>query len=276
MVINLSESAQEHLSKYLQQVRSCLRGCSSIDPQEVETNIKEHIDNELSGQFQPISSEELDGVLEKLGSPQQWMPEEEITWWRKIIMRLHHGPEDWRLAYISLGLFILALLIRRRISPILFLGSFCAARAVISMVDSSQLRSQKWFVYPPLLLVYAFVGFWLLFWPSILVGVIAQEFDHAKIDMFPWNTGNENTYWLIAIMFIIASGSLWLSILTIIYKKKPIILKTLFRPFADSIKNKLLNWSFGIMVSLTIVCIALGLLMTKYPSWYYFLERVFK
>ncbi len=110
-MITLSESAKKSLEDYLRQARAYLRGSKSLDANEVEQNIAEHIENELEGAAEPVSCDVLDAVLKKLGSPQQWIPEEELPWWRKIILRLRSGPEDWRLAYLSFGLLILGFLI---------------------------------------------------------------------------------------------------------------------------------------------------------------------
>ena len=70
-MINLTDNAKEHLDSYLQQVRGCLKDCSSVDADEVEQNIKEHIDCELQDSSEPISYDVLDDVLNKLGSPQR-------------------------------------------------------------------------------------------------------------------------------------------------------------------------------------------------------------
>ena len=79
-----------------------------MDASEVEQNITEHIENELGESSGPVSCDALNAVLGRLGSPQQWVPEEELPWWRKGIRTLSPGPEDWRLAYISLGLLVMA------------------------------------------------------------------------------------------------------------------------------------------------------------------------
>jgi len=110
MVIELSEKARKTLSEYLDQVKRSLKGVKYIDADEIVQNVNEHIENELGETPEPVSSEKLGAVLEKLGSPLQWVPEEEISWWRKVILRIYSGPEDWRLAYLSFGLFFIAFL----------------------------------------------------------------------------------------------------------------------------------------------------------------------
>jgi len=107
----LSKTAKEHLEKYLQEVRVYLRGCKSVDADEIQRDITEHIENELVSVVEPISSDDIDTILKRLGNPQRWVPEEELTWWRKIVLRLRTGPEDWRLAYMSFALLVIAITI---------------------------------------------------------------------------------------------------------------------------------------------------------------------
>ena len=70
-MITLSENAERSLRDYLRQARSYLRGSRSVDADEVEQNIAEHIENELAGAAEPVSIDVLDAVLKKLGRPQQ-------------------------------------------------------------------------------------------------------------------------------------------------------------------------------------------------------------
>ena len=52
-MITLSESAERCLHDYLRQARAYLRGSKSVDAEEVEQNITEHIENELAGAAEP-------------------------------------------------------------------------------------------------------------------------------------------------------------------------------------------------------------------------------
>lgn len=143
-MITFNDDAKKLVDNYLHQVRSCLNSCTTVDADEVEQNIKEHIENELQDSSEPISYDELNIVLKKLGSPQQWVPEEETSWWRKIILRLRTGPEDWRLAYISFGLLILGFLTGRNSFMILVIASFIVSRALISTAEQiDRLKAQR-------------------------------------------------------------------------------------------------------------------------------------
>lgn len=292
-MINLTDNAKKHLDHYLQQVRTCLQDCLTVDADEVEQNIKEHIESELQDSSEPVSFDTLDDILKRLGSPQQWLPEEEIAWWRKMILRLRTGPEDWRLAYMSIGLLLFSLLsgrprtiflgpfviLRGSVQGILLLASFILARVAISMTrDKKELGSQKWLLYPPLLIVYVPLLILLLLWPTVALGIIADQFDRLdNIDVFPWNLPDDparDAYWLIAIMFMTAGTALWCLIVGMLQKIKPQISQILFRPFAEKIKTKWVNWFIGIMACLLILCSTTGILMIKYHGWYYFLKKL--
>jgi hypothetical protein len=71
MVIELNEKARKSLSEYLDQVKRSLKGVKYIDAEEIVQNVNEHIESELGETSEPVSSEKLDAVLERLGSPQQ-------------------------------------------------------------------------------------------------------------------------------------------------------------------------------------------------------------
>jgi hypothetical protein len=259
-MINLTDSAKKHLDNYLQQVRTCLKDCSTVDADEVEQNIKEHIESELQDSSEPVSFDALDDILKKLGSPQQWLPEE-ISWWRKIILRLRTGPEDWRLAYISFSLLILGCLILPA-SIVLIPASFIISRAALSeAADPNELKAQKWLIYPSLIIVYVSVLLGLLLWPLGLLFPLAEELEHLDADVFPWNTGGETAYWALAFVAIAAATCLWWLILSLILKAGPNLLRAIFKPFIRNITPKSANWFVGIAAALFIVCSMALLLM---------------
>lgn len=278
-MITLSESAKKSLDDYLRQARAYLRGSKSVDAEEVEQNITEHIENELEGATEPVSCDALNAVLKKLGSPQQWVPEEELAWWRKIILRLRTGPEDWRLAYISFAMLILSALFYFNhmidISFIFLGASFILSRSTLSVVDNhNELKAQKWLMYPSLVIVCGVVLFSLLLWPIPLLFELASGYDHAEVDMFPWDTGSETPYWTIVFVSMTVVTSLWWLVLGLIYIKAPKLFGAVFRPFAEIIKPKSLNWFMGIMVGLAIVCLLAIVLMMKYQGWSVYFIKV--
>src|SRR5262245_38244674 len=70
----LTPEAQQRLDAYLTGVRTALSGCSEVDPDEIEQDICAHIASEFPPSFGPVSKLDLEPVLARLGSPDQWVP----------------------------------------------------------------------------------------------------------------------------------------------------------------------------------------------------------
>jgi hypothetical protein len=87
-MIELTSPAQKHLDSYLGELRTTLAGCRSVDSFDVERDVMEHIEKSLSEAATPVDLSALSDVLERLGSPSQWIPEEELSWRRKAFVRL--------------------------------------------------------------------------------------------------------------------------------------------------------------------------------------------
>ena len=241
-MIALSESARKSMDDYLRQARAYLRGSKSVDAGEVEQNIAEHIENALEGASEPVSRGELEAVLDKLGDPQQWVGDYELPWWRQMVLRLRSGPEDWRLAYISFGLFVAALAIAPTtpVFVVLVLASFLAARAALSEAgDPRELRAQKWLLYPSLIVVYGFILLVLLTWPLVLIP-LAEEYEDS-LSRFSGDPG----YWVMALSAIIAVLGVWWCILAAVLMKPRKVVRLLFGPFADAFNPK---WALRLLV----------------------------
>ena len=263
-MIELTDNAQNSLDRYLHRARAYLKGAKSVDAVEVEQNITEHIENELTGAAEPISAEELETVLEKLGSPQQWVPEEELPWWRKIMLRVQTGPEDWRLTYLSFGLFVFGLL-TLPVGLILIGAGFIAARAALSVVEDTTLpKAQKWLLYPCLTTVYLALLGALLALPLFALIPLAYEWE----DTLKENRllGNDDMhYWLAACTVFAGSLGLWWLIEGAVLLVRPNIPKPLFRPFADGFNRK---WALVFMcvgfVVLVASLVVLKLVLDRY------------
>jgi len=263
-MIELTGNAQKSLDKYLHQARAYLKGAKSVDAAEVEQNITEHIENELAGAAEPVSAEELETVLEKLGSPQQWVPEEELPWWRKMMLRVQTGPEDWRLAYISFGLFVSGVMLLPT-GAILIAGGFIAARAALSVVeDSTQLKAQKWLLYPSLMTVYLALLGALLALPLLALVPLAYEWEHTLKDDF--RILDDMHYWLAACTVFAGSLGLWWIIQAVVLLARPNIPKVLFRPFADGFNRK---WTL-VLICVGFVVLVLSLVVLQWVRGRYF------
>ncbi|MHC4324253.1 MAG: hypothetical protein ACYSUX_08275 [Planctomycetota bacterium] len=244
MMITLSKNAEKSLRDYLRQARTYLRCSKSVDANEVEQNITEHIENELKGAAEPVSCDVLDAVLKRLGSPRQWVPEEELPWWRKIICRLRSGPDDWRLAYISFGLLIAGFILVPSF-VVLIPASFIVARAALSETeDPDELKAQRWLIYPPLIIVYVTVLLGLFFWPLGLLPTVPIELEHTIRESHA-RFADDMRYWTMAISFVIAGFGLWLIILGGLLLKWRRFLPILFKPFAGGFSRK---WALVVLL----------------------------
>ena len=228
-MIELSDNAKKSFDRYLQQVRACLRGCKTVDANEIEQNIMEHIENEFAAATELVSVNDLNIVLEKLGSPRQWIPEEELPWWRKTISRLRTGPDDWRLAYISFGVFVLAFFAGRLGFLVLLLLSFVLARAAVSEANSRQeeLGAQKWLIYPPLLSMYVTSSLLILLWPWFYIAPRLVCLLQASDVTYALSSQPES---LLLGGFI---TSIYWIIIGVVFLIRPKWLSFLLRPFAD-------------------------------------------
>jgi hypothetical protein len=256
------ESARKILDAYLQKVKTYLGSAKTADPEDVVRDVTEHIENELGDTTQPISAAELDAVLKRLGEPKNWVDENDLSWWRKFLLRLRGGPESWRLAYLTIGLILFGFLCFG-IEPGLFfislLLSFLTARGALSTAgDPSDLpKGQKWLIYPPLILVYAFIAFWLLTWPIFAGAGIAVEYVTDWGSMTPNVYGNTYALYglheqgnrdLVILTLVGCIGgpllSLWLLIVGIVglFKKPRRFLAAVFYPFLNPSSRKLSLW----------------------------------
>ncbi|MHC4728333.1 MAG: DUF1700 domain-containing protein [Planctomycetota bacterium] len=233
-MINLSDRAKKCLDGYLQQIRTYLRGCKKVDADEVERNVIDHIESEFEGATAAVSFEELDTVLQRLGSPRQWIPEEELPWWRKTIFRLRTGPEDWRLVYISFGLLILGFVILPSFI-ILLPASFIVARAALSeAADPSELKSQKWLIYPSLIVGCSVIAFILFFGGTILGACLAEVlWDLTWIR----RVAHVGTVVFAAGVAVSITALSWI-ILGAVFCKWPGLVRNIFKPFADWFNRK--------------------------------------
>jgi len=154
----LSAAARDLLERYVRELRFLLQACPAVDPAEVEAEVRSHIDQELADAPTPVSSERLDAILARLGSPTQFVPIDELPWWRRTLIRLRMGPSSDRWA---LGVFImwaigLLLVPVFGVGLLLIFASFLLARGVLAMSEEvgSQLAWRRWLVYPSLLSFY--------------------------------------------------------------------------------------------------------------------------
>ena len=172
--MRLTEDAQRHLDTYLATMRSSLRG-TTLDSKDIESDIREHIETALS-EVEVADIADLDPVLQRLGPPEAWISDCELPGWRRLLRRLQHGPEEWRLPYLAFAATLLGLiLLPVGIGLVLILGAFILARAAVEEIGAENLASRRWLVYSPIALVMAFFALLAIFGP--VPGVIAWIID---------------------------------------------------------------------------------------------------
>ena len=150
-MIDLTPEANTRLEQYLARMRSALRGSRAVEATEVEQNVREHVEVALAGVAGPVDRTHLDAVLAQLGPPDRWLPDDEQPWWRRVATRVSAGPEDWRLAYLTFGIFALGLLtVPLAIGIPFLLFAFLMARAECELVSSrgETLDARRWLVLP--------------------------------------------------------------------------------------------------------------------------------
>jgi hypothetical protein len=229
MIIEYSGNARNKIEDYLNAVRDRLAASESVDAREVVEDLRGHIERELSGAGRPVSEADVEKVLHRLGLPEQVVDEADMSWWRKMILRLRTGPEDWRLAYLSLGVLFVGL-------PLGVIPSFLLSRAALSIAKEPDPPAKKWLIYPSLIVVYAIIGAVGLLWPVFAVGGLVAGLSHG-----PGSLLHKEPFFdkdgLGTVLAILAGGglglSVWWSLLWAVGRRRPAIFRVTFRPFAD-------------------------------------------
>ena len=299
-MIRLSDRTQNRLDEYLRQVRASLEDCEKVDAKEVQQDITEHIERELAGTAEPVSLDQLDDVLRRLGGPQQWVPGAEATERDEVTMKASVGREYRLLAYVAFGLFLLCFLIpialQQFLRPIRFyplfpwgvwtaaillLSSFFTARVVLYAAGSpSQLAGQRWLVYPPLIVVYVVVCVVMLLWPvlpSAGPGVYGNwtlaertAWFCARLDSRPYEIWHLPGPYRFDPAVNLA---LWWLILAVVLLIWPGLLRIIFRPFANRFNRRWAGVLLVIAILLIVVFVGPWLLSTGHHIHSPFLRR---
>ena len=238
MMVALSDDARIHLEQYLKQVRAALRGHASVDADEVERDLRSHVDAELSGQPEPIDATRLREVLARLGTPRTLVPSGDLPAWRRLLERLRSGPEDWRLAYLTFALFIIGPTLFMAgpfvwpLELLLIVGSALMARASLALLaeHDEPVGARRWLIYPPLIVWYLVILLALLVGPLPLLGnaVVGDASVRARIaEAF------SGRWSLVATSILVAAMGAWWAVVGLFLGLFPDALRAGFWPFAD-------------------------------------------
>ena len=232
----LSPEAQTRLDGYLKQIRSALTGRSSIDADEVERDVLGHIDAELAGAPEPISAGRLVQVLDRLGPPQDWVPDDE-TGGRRSSSALASTEGDWRLAGLTFFLFLggpLLFMSPRMfwpLPPVLMVASFIVARVTLSVLDErgEAPGPRRWLIYPPLVMWYLVFAVGLFAAPALLM-ILAANDAPAVSDVLVGIV--RAPLWAAVPAAAAVTIGLWWVLFGLLIALNPAVLRAIFWPFA--------------------------------------------
>ena len=191
--LDLSPEAAARLDDYLRQVRAALAGAADVNPDEIDADVREHVGNELHAAPRPVPLADLEAVLTKLGPPSQWGTTSDPTLFararhllaeqaKRVRLTLWHGPEDWRLVYLSFGIFALGAL-TVVVFPLALLVSYILSRAGLALAKEKGIdlgAGRKWLLYPPVVLVSVALLLAVAVWPVAAGVATAQEVAGAE------------------------------------------------------------------------------------------------
>jgi len=226
----LTQDARSELDRYLRRVKAALRAYPSADADEVERDIRGHIEAEIAESPAPITADRLRGVLDRLGSPSQWVPSEELPMWHTVLVRLRSGPEDWRLAYLTFALFIAGPLAGPvPAGPLLFFASVAMARASLALIDEEgePVGSRRWLVYPPLVITYLAVAVVLIAVPLLMVSAGDPTVSSEVRQWIP------EPFWLGLTLATALTAGIWWTMLGLLLARFRQAVRLVFWPFAD-------------------------------------------
>jgi hypothetical protein len=213
-MIDMTPAARERLDNYLQRLRSELRGRPSVAADEVEQSVREHIEIALANAPAPVGAAEVIGVLDRLGSPEGWLADEERPMWHRFMDRLRNGPEDWRVAYLAFGLFLASLvLLPVGIGVLLVIPAMLVSRAYVELARDrgEALGARRWLIYPSIAIVLAVATGLLIVGPPLpLVAFVFDDHGLERLLDMPRTTAGQirftigiggvifGTWWIIA------------------------------------------------------------------------------
>jgi len=151
----------------------------TADVNDVLAELEAHVEQALADAPQPVPLDALRPVLERLGRPREWITGEDMTWWRRTVLRLRTGPEDWRLAYAALAANVTGLILFPYMCTafVFLMAGFVLSRACLADRSAELPEGQKWLVYPSPIAVYLLLAITVVVILPILAG--AGGFDQS-------------------------------------------------------------------------------------------------
>lgn len=225
--MTFTTEARQHLENYLAQMRTSL---GEGDADDVEQDIRDHIEAELAERPSPVSADDLDAVLARLGDPQEWLLAADAP-----AVTVPHGTrmDDW-LAYAAI-----ALLLAGFVLPFFIPVSWLAARWALARLEQrgEDAGTSRWLLYPPLAFVSIALVLLALFWPFGMFGELGAMLSKQRAAIAAVAIGGLGVYWAIA------------GALAAIDER---VVRFLFHPFARSFRRRHAWWlsAAGVVVAI--------------------------
>ncbi len=265
---NLSDDARGHLERYLRRVKLGLRGHPSVDAGEVERDVRGHIEAELAGLPEPVGVANLRLVLDRLGTPETWIPSDDLPAWRRVLSRLRSGPEEWRLAYLTLAMFMTGVglffggLFLWPLEPLLIVASVLTGRAALAVLaeHDEPVGARRWLIYPPLVPAYALLAIVLIGWP---LGPAAGAITDTPFITQAIEALRPEAFWIVAPACIAFVVGVWWMVLGLLLRPFHEAVRVAFSPFADRFDRRHGAWiaCAGLLLALTsggVLSVAIG------------------
>ncbi|HEX6086277.1 MAG TPA: hypothetical protein VF266_17230 [Thermoanaerobaculia bacterium] len=234
-MMDFTPEAKRKFDEYLLRMRVSMQGRRAVETTEVEQNVVEHVQAALAGVPSPVGPERLSEVLAQLGPPERWLPEDERPIWRRWADRFMTGPEDWRLAYISLALMVLAIVFVAVGGVLLVIPAYLVSRAYVEFLSDrgEPLGARKWLVLPPIVLLMVALGGAALFGPAGGFGAILSE---VGLREFGWEWDSRaDRMRIFTGMLSIATGTYWI-VLSALFALLVRPFRALFQPLTANLR----------------------------------------
>lgn len=232
---DFTPEAKRKFDEYLQRMRFSMRGRRAVETDEVEQNVVEHVQAALAGVPSPVGQERLGEVLTQLGPPERWLPEDERPAWRRWADRFMTGPEDWRLAYISLALMFLTIVFLPVGGILLLIPGYLVSRAYVELLGDrgEPLGARKWLVLPPIVLLMVLLCGAALFAPAGAIGAILSEMGIRELG-WEWDSRADRMRIFSGILSI-ATGTYWI-VLSALFALLVRPFRALFQPLTANLR----------------------------------------
>jgi hypothetical protein len=209
-MIDLTPEAKKKFDDYLHRMRASLHGRPAVEPEEVEQNVLVHVEEALAGVPAPVGQERLSEVLAQLGPPERWLPDDERAVWRRMVDRIMTGPEDWRLAYLSLAVTFLMIVFLPVGGILLVVPGYLISRAYVELLSDrgEALGARKWLVLPPIVVLMVLVCLGALLGPAGAIAAVLSEFGMRELG-WEWGSRGERAR-IFSGLVAIGTGAWWI------------------------------------------------------------------